>query len=242
MKLDRFDVPEFRLIPNCVNDIKKIYDTTQFKKITSKDLAQLLGYKTSTSGRFYLRLKSLMSYGLIQSGNTVTELGYQIAYPESPEHEKLSRENAVLHVGLWKELFMQIGNNIPDDFWVPLKNTAKIDAPTAKKYESLVKKWYSEDIAYVDGLGTRQEKSKDQHLTQGSTQNNQMSQQMEVSQTSSLGQLIVPSMGTIQINDGDTLTIARTYLDVLEKKIQEKIKQEIDNVKIIPSEIESIED
>lgn len=51
--------------------------------------------------------------------------------------------------------------------------------------------------------------------------NNQMSQQMDVSETLSLGQLIIPSMGTIQINDNDTLAIARTYLDILEKKIKE---------------------
>lgn len=48
-----------------------------------------------------------------------------------------------------------------------------------------------------------------------------MSQQTEVPQTSSLGQLTIPSMGTIQINDIDTLTIARTYLDILEKKMKE---------------------
>lgn len=51
--------------------------------------------------------------------------------------------------------------------------------------------------------------------------NNQMLQQMDVSETLSLGQLIIPSMGTIQINDNDTLAIARTYLDILEKKIKE---------------------
>ena len=61
-----------------------------------------------------------------------------------------------------------------------------------------------------------------------------MSQQMVELQTTSLGQLIVPSIGTIQINDGDTLTIARTYLDVLEKKIKEpeielkKVKNSMD--------------
>lgn len=48
-----------------------------------------------------------------------------------------------------------------------------------------------------------------------------MSQQMQVYQTLSLGQLTVPTMGIIQINDDDTLDIARAYLDVLEKRIKE---------------------
>ncbi len=43
-----------------------------------------------------------------------------------------------------------------------------------------------------------------------------------VPQTTSLGQLTVPNMGTIEINDEDTLTIARSYLDVLEKKVKQK--------------------
>jgi len=64
--------------------------------------------------------------------------------------------------------------------------------------------------------------SGDQHLSQGTTtQNSQMSQQIEVPQTSALGQLTIPTMGMIQINDCDTLTIARNYLNVLEKKMKE---------------------
>ena len=45
---------------------------------------------------------------------------------------------------------------------------------------------------------------------------------MEMPQVISLGQLTVPSMGTITINDDDILAIARSYLDVLEKKFKEK--------------------
>lgn len=54
-----------------------------------------------------------------------------------------------------------------------------------------------------------------------------MSQQIEVPQTSLLGRLTVPNMGTIDINDKNTLTIARMYLDVLEKKIKENINKKI---------------
>lgn len=149
MKIGNFEVPEFRLVPNCVSDIKKIYDATKFDKITSKDLAKLLGYKASTSGRFYIRLKSLISYGLLQAGNTVTNLGYQIAYPESPEQEDLARKKAIFNVGLWKELYKQVENNPPVEFWLPLSKAAKIDAPTAQKHQQLIKKWYIEDIGLL---------------------------------------------------------------------------------------------
>lgn len=67
-----------------------------------------------------------------------------------------------------------------------------------------------------------------------------MSQQM-APQTSSLGQLTVPTMGTIEINNVDTLTIARSYLAVLEKKIKEQ-KTEIPNTSNIEDKPESIEE
>ena len=71
------------------------------------------------------------------------------------------------------------------------------------------------------------------HLFQNKPQNNQMSQQIEMPQTSSMGQLTIPTMGTIQINDNDTLTITRTYLVVLEKKMKESKKE--------PEKVENIE-
>ncbi|MCJ8306754.1 MAG: hypothetical protein HRU07_06875 [Nitrosopumilus sp.] len=58
-----------------------------------------------------------------------------------------------------------------------------------------------------------------------------MSQQMEVPQTLSLGRLTVPNMGTIDINDRNTLTIARAYLEVLENKLKEN-NSEIQEIKI----------
>lgn len=149
MKIGNFEVPEVRLVPNCVDDIKKIYDNVQFKQITSKDLADLFGYKNATSGRFYIRLKSLISYGLLQSGNSVTKLGYQMAYPESSYEEDEARRKAIFNVGLWKELYRNIGKNIPADFWIILKNVSNVDAPTAKKSQSIIKKWYAEDIGLL---------------------------------------------------------------------------------------------
>ena len=64
------------------------------------------------------------------------------------------------------------------------------------------------------------------------------SQQMSIFQTSSLGQLTVPSMVSIEINDSYTLTIARTYLDVLEKKMKEP-KKELEKFENIEEEPQS---
>ncbi len=132
-------------------------------------------------------------------------------------------------------MFNTFGKKLPNDkLWVDLKNIANIEPDAAQKAEVQIRKWYNEDISNVQE-GIDSNNSQDQHLTQSSAQNNQMSQQMEVHQTSSLGQLTVPSMGTIQINDSDTLTIARTYLDVLEKKMKEP-KKELEKVENIEEE------
>ena len=147
MKFGSYDIPENRL-QHCIVDVRKIYDTVKLDKITSKDLSKLLGYGNPTSGRFYARLKSLISYGLLQSGNTVSKLGYQTAYPESSQEDRIRKE-AIFNIALWKQLYKQIQDQPPAEFWVTLKNVAGVDAPTAQKYASLIRKWYLEDIGII---------------------------------------------------------------------------------------------
>lgn len=232
MKLGSYEIPEFRLVPNCLEDIKKIYDTVKFEKITSKDLAKLLGYTNATSGRFYVRLKSLLTYGLLQNGNSVTKLGYEIAYPESPEHENSARKKAIFNVGLWRELYKQVGSNPPSEFWIPLKNAATIDAPTAQDNASIVRKWYMEDIGLIpesvlnDAL--YEEKTpitKDLSSSEGITKS--VSQQLVRTQIdpNSLGRLTVKGIGDFDLTDADTIDLAESALKILRKKLTTKSEE-----------------
>lgn len=230
MKLGAFEIPEFRLAPNCVQDIKKIYDACKFEKITSKDLAKLLGYSNATSGRFYTRLKSLTAYGLISGGgsNQVSQLGYQIAYPESPDHEDASRKKAIFNVELWRQLYRLVGRSpSQENFWLQLKNAAGIDAPEAQQNANLVRKWYMEDISLVpDNVLQSEDVDNDtlstssKSLSSNKSNNKPVSQQL-VSPTdpNAFGILSVKGIGNIDLTDADSIDLAESALKILRKKL-----------------------
>lgn len=228
MKLGVHEIPESRLVPNCIGDIKKIYDTVKFEQISSKDLAKLLGYTFATSGRFYLRLKSLISYGLLQSGNSVTPLGYEISYPESPEQEDRARKKAIFNVSLWRDLYKQVGKNPPAEFWIPLKTVAGVDAPTAQRNASIVKKWYLQDIGLVpdDVLkeSIYEEPIETKGLSSNEGNNKPVSQQLVRTEIdpNSLGRLTVKGIGDFDLTDNDTIDLAESALKILRKKLTPK--------------------
>jgi hypothetical protein len=231
MKLGLHEIPESRLVPNCVTDIKKIYDTVKFEQIASKDLAKLLGYTFATSGRFYLRLKSLITYGLLQSGNSVTPLGYEISYPESPEQEDRARKKAIFNVTLWRELYKQVGKNPPAEFWIPLKTAAGVDAPSAQKNAPIIKKWYLEDIGLVPDDVLKESIYGESAETKGLSSNNDnstpVSQQLVRNEIepNSLGRLIVKGIGDFDLTDADTIDLAESALKILRKKLAPKLEE-----------------
>jgi len=95
-----------------------------------------------------------------------------------------------------------------------------------------------EDIAHVSENIIENQETETIRLS--STQNNQMSQVVATKNIPSelVGRVQLSEGGFIDVTDETTLTIAKSYLDVFEKKLQEKIE----NVKIIPPEIEPVEE
>lgn len=160
MQLGSFEVPEIRLIPNAIADIKIIYDHVQSEPARSKDLAAYLGYAHATATRFYLRLNAMTVYGLLEGRGSykVSELGKQLAYPESDEQETEARTKAVLNVALWREIHSRYKKSPPrENFWVHIKNITGIEPKKAQDIQSLIFKWYTEDIAHVsDRLSTEE--------------------------------------------------------------------------------------
>lgn len=174
------------------------------KKILSQEkIGTVFGYKQYSTGIFYRILGSMVAYGLLEkSGGVeyrVTELGTALCFPD-PEKETSLKNKAILNVKLWNELFKKHGKNIPkENFQIQLKNIAKVEPKEAQKIENKIKKWYIDDVSLVtlDPLGhpimddSVSENSlvdtQDQHLSQTVTQDNNMSRQIEIPQTSSLG-------------------------------------------------------
>lgn len=229
MQIGNFKVPEIRLELLVNTVLKKIYETVKTDQIQSKDLSKLLGYKYGTEVSLFKKINSMIAYGILEGRGiySITKLGEGLLFPESPEIAQNLKSEAIFNVELWRKLFEKNRKAPPKDgLWVQLRNITEIDPATAKKLENRIYTWYMEDISNISDniqidLNSDQEDSSTT-LRSSMAKSKQMSQQMAIPDVSSLGQLIVPSMGTIEINDKDTLEIARTYLDVLEKKIKEK--------------------
>ncbi len=180
MQLGSYEIPERRLVPNSISDLKLIYENNKTGEIKSSDISTLFGYKHPTATPFYHRLNSLVSFGLLEGRGKfrITSLGKDLLFPENDEHDKVSKTNAIFHVPLWKTLYAKYKKNLPsENLWVQLKNITGVQPDESQKAESEIRKWYNEDIAHVSeeplGLG-----SQSKGLSSTTTQSNQMSQQM----------------------------------------------------------------
>lgn len=230
MKIGDYEIPEVRLIPTSVQTLEEIYKVKKKDRIQSKDLAILLGYKYGTEPHFYRKIRSLVEYGLLSGKGIfqISELGEKLLHPRDDQEKALAITNAVLNVPLWKEIYQKHGKKPRDDnFWAVIVDIAKVDPETAKNNATKILGWYLADIGhisenlvgYVDSAMSTTES-----LRSSTSQSKQMMAQQTVitENPTSLGRLTVPTIGTIEINDNDTLIIARSYLNVLEKKIKER--------------------
>lgn len=180
MKLGSFEVPEKRLIPDAIADIKKIYDAVKSDEIASKDLSVMLGYKHPTATPFYMRLNSMVAYGLLEGRGSfrVSNLGKSLAYPENEKQEIFMKSRAILNVSLWKELYQKFGKSPPaDNFWVQIKNITGIEPQEAQRVEKQIRKSYIDDIMNVSEDVLRSSDSKTESLTPNESNNKPVSQQ-----------------------------------------------------------------
>ncbi|MEM3136728.1 MAG: hypothetical protein QXW37_08435 [Candidatus Nitrosotenuis sp.] len=105
-----------------------------------------------------------------------------MAYPENEKKEKELKTKAVLKVQLWSEIYKKHGKHPPaESFWVLLKNITGIDPAEAQKNQSVILKWYNEDISNISEEIIEQKEAQNQQpqgLSLSTPNNNQMSQQL----------------------------------------------------------------
>ncbi|MCJ8306741.1 MAG: hypothetical protein HRU07_06805 [Nitrosopumilus sp.] len=181
MKLGDYEIPEIRLMPNAITVLDEIYSVKQRNKVLSKDLAIHLGFKYGTESYFYRKLKTLLSYGLLEGKGSyqVSELGESLLQPRTDKIKEIAKTKAILNVELWKAIKEKVGK-IPREgnFWSVLVDITKVDPNTAKKEQAKILKWYLEDIELISEDLIESElnidnSTKDQHLSQGSPQRKQ---------------------------------------------------------------------
>lgn len=217
MQLNQYHVPESRLYPQCIQDIKTIYEAAGSEATSSLDVAKMLGYKSNTTGAYYRRLEALAAYGLVERHGKirVTDLGKRITYPESQQAREDALREAILHVPLWAELYKKVAKNpSTENFWVQIRNITGVEAPLAQKVETTIRNWYLEDVAHIT-----------EHFSVSVNENVSVSDSMSIDIDSkkislpSFGVLTANGIGRIDITDVDTLGLARSALEIIAKKI-----------------------
>lgn len=183
--MGNYKVPEIRLELLLNSVLKKIYDVVKTDQIQSKDLSKLLGYKHGTEVSLFKKINSMLVYGILDGRGiySVTKLGEDLLFPESPEIAQNLKTQAIFNVELWKKIFGKNGKQPPKDgLWVLLRNITDIDPATAKKLENRVYNWYVEDMSIISDdvqIDTNtDQKDSSTTLRSSSTQDKQMSQQM----------------------------------------------------------------
>ena len=153
MKVGSFEVPEFRLIPNALDILETIYKKRNRDKVNSKQIAIDLGYKYGTESHFYRRLKTLLEFGLLEGSGSycVSELGEKILRPKDEHEKNICKTQAVLNVGLWKNIYDQYKKDVKEDnFWPIIVDITKISRDKAVELNSKLFKWYTDDMAHLD--------------------------------------------------------------------------------------------
>ena len=230
MQIGTFKIPEIRLDIILSETLNKIYKSVKTDEIQSKDMSELLGYKYGTERGLFQKINSMLAYGVLEGRAIyhITKLGEDLLFPE-PDREQDLKTQAILNVGLWKELFKKNGKELPQEgLWIQLKNITEVDPATAKKLQNKITNWYLEDMKLVsDDIAIKEndEQESPQLELRRSSAGTLMEHPIPMT-TTSLGQLTVPTMGSVEIN-ADTLEIARSYLKILEDKIQKEGKNDI---------------
>jgi hypothetical protein len=155
LRIGSYEIPEIRFTTGAFNDIKKIYDNVKSvdRQIHANDLALLLGYKTPTSGGFYRRINSLISYGLLEGRGKfrVTKNGEDILYPRDEDHRKQLLRESVLRVSLWNEFYKKFKRELPENLWLEIKDLTGVPSAEAQGVEKEVRRWYLNDTESFAG-------------------------------------------------------------------------------------------
>jgi hypoxanthine-guanine phosphoribosyltransferase len=160
MQLGVFNyIPETRLVPTAINDIKNIYERASNKdKVELEEIASILGYKQPKGGALYRRIHSMIAYGLIDGRGVfkITELGKQIASSfHDYERRKQFYKQAVLNVPLWNKLYKEFQKNVPESLQDVLRQMTGAEPSEVKKVADNIKRWYMEDIRLVSDIVDR---------------------------------------------------------------------------------------
>jgi len=154
-----YSIPDMRLHPTLVSDVKTMYSKFEQKDVDYTTLASVLGHKTARSGSFTAKMSTMRTYDLIEGRGKVhvTETGKKIAQiPPNPKELDEGLIEALTNIPLWKEIYekyTKVGEELPtSDFWLVLREICRISPEEAQNKAEMVRKAYLEDVADIKPL------------------------------------------------------------------------------------------
>jgi len=157
LQIGKYEVPDMRLHPTPINDVKTMYSKFGQKDVDYTTLASVLGHKSARSGSFTSKMSVMRTYNLIEGRGKVhvTETGRKIAQiPLNPKELNEGLIETVKNIPLWKELYekyTKVGEDLPSvDFWLVLREICQISPDEAQNKAEMIRKAYLEDIKDIE--------------------------------------------------------------------------------------------
>jgi hypothetical protein len=211
MWLGTYNIPEVRLYPDILNDVKRfslikprIHDVDV--DLDPKVLAKTLGL-TPNSGAFYRRLNSSICYGLVEGRSRfrLTQLGEDITNPKNynirTKRQSLYKQS-ILSVPLWVELYKRFGKEVPQNLTPTLKDVTGEKLSLVQRMEKDIRRWYLKDLESIS-----RENETD------------FLEDQIYSSSNSFGRVTVFDIGSIDIVDEKTLAIAESFFDIIKSRV-----------------------
>ncbi|MCG3256395.1 MAG: hypothetical protein KAU62_09930, partial [Candidatus Heimdallarchaeota archaeon] len=162
MKLGSYIIPDLRLFPKILGDVKILYESYQCSEVENPTAAaNLLGHKSANSGSWHSKLADMRLYGLLEPRKIqVTKLAEILTYGTEEEKQDAMIQ-AIMKVPLWKTLFDDFGENLTNEyFWAQLQKITGVSPLEAQKHADFVRNAYLKDISNIKSeLGIRSKDS-----------------------------------------------------------------------------------
>jgi len=221
--IGNFEYPDYTLTDSL--QVAQIIEE-QFKgKVENQAaLSAALGHKTVKSGGYIGKITALRRYGLVAGRGelTTTQLAKQVLHPISEEEKTEAIAQVMENVELFKKIFERLGQTMPSDsFWVDLVEITGEDRSVAQKDAIRIRNLYMDGYRFLTSARKAEIRSKSIE-----TKTELAKAEIPSIPSDALFELRTKDYGTLIVKDEESIEVARNLIDIIERKIKGKAKQD----------------
>lgn len=221
--IGNFEYPDYTLTDS-IQVVQIIDDQFKGKVENQAALSAALGHKTVKSGGYIGKITALRRYGLVSGRGelTTTQLAKQILHPISEEEKTEAIAVAMENVELFKRIFERLGQTMPaDTFWVDLVEITGEDRSVAQKDAIRIRNLYMDGYRFL--ASARKAETRPKSIE---TKTELAKAEIPSIPSDALFELRTKDYGTLIVKDEESIEVARNLIDIIERKIKGKAKQD----------------